>query len=113
MVFDRIQEAANSPYKAHYGALAVELPSMIRVNGLHQVLMYLESGINNTDRKAAANSLREHFISIIKPPATAVRDLSSAEYAMLTRRALQAAQYFKRFAESVLKIDRASAEVEP
>ncbi len=103
-VFDLIDEISKTPDQAIYGVYAVGLASMLRMNGLQQTLDYLEHGIQDPPRKAVATVLRGHLLRVLD--LQNIDTLSGSAYALASRRALRAAQYFKRFAESSLQAQR-------
>ena len=65
-------------------------------------------------RERAARQLHDQLLDVLRRTDNDIdiAAMNSADYALCTRRALEAAQYFKRFAESVLGVDRASARLE-
>ena len=114
-VFDLIEKIKATDCAAEYGAYAVELPAMIRHNGLLQSLAFLAhkgpaSGVKARER--AARQLHDQLLDVLRRTDNDIdiAAMNSPDYAVCTRCALEAAQYFKRFAESVLGVDRASAE---
>ena len=97
-----------------YGSMAHKLPVLIRVAGLAQALQFVESRGSNEHRR-----LLKHLALTLDytddggdnaPTAEAKmlaesRTLGIAAYMHLTQRALTALQWYKRFAQSVLKVE--------
>lgn len=125
IVFDcvkSIKDAADKEEKrkafvAAYAGYAVELPSLIRNNGLAQTVAFLEhkgrSGDGDSARATGARDLCKDFNKVLGDvfhyPANyepGALSTSTFDYLVATRRALEASEYFKRFAESVLGADR-------
>lgn len=91
-----------------YGALCHRFPLMVRENGLAAALGFLaakDGGKNGPEGKLLAHyaqtlnsgdgeALQAHCVGA-----------GLDEYRRLTRAALQAAEWFKRYAEAVLKVD--------
>lgn len=112
-VFYLIEQIKHAGHSAEYGAYAVELPALIRHNGLIQTLAFLaHKGPVNGDkpREHAARQVHGHLLEVLCCKVDDFDLMSTPDYALCTRRALEAAQYFKRFAESVLGVDRENVE---
>ncbi len=118
IVFDRVKSIKNALDKgekakacvAAYAGYAVELPSLIRNSGLAQTLAFLEhKASDETARAEGARSLRADFCSVLG--SLPLDD--TFDYLVATKRALEASDYFKRFAESVLDADRGQRGVQP
>ena len=107
-IYALIVQAEQLPNKAAYGRLCLRLPFLIRANGLCQTLAFLESKTKN--EKPEFGQL---IIDLAKVASgkTGIEYCGSARsaptdvYMLMTREALACAQWFKRYAEAVLKID--------
>ncbi|PDW04675.1 type III-B CRISPR module-associated protein Cmr5 [Candidatus Viridilinea mediisalina] len=89
-----------------YGSMAHKLPVLIRTAGLAQALAFVEAR-NDVHQLQLISDLA----AAIQQPALVVRSRQAqlGEYMLLTREALAALLWFKRFAQSVLKIDDATS----
>ncbi len=116
----RDQERAQAAYKAitsvrndkkKYGIQCLKLPALIQQCGLCQTTAFF--------RAKAKNDKNSYFFSLLKDLAHAmnanlngnqtlddkVRTADIGEYLHLTREALACAQWFKRYAEAILRVD--------
>jgi CRISPR/Cas system CMR-associated protein Cmr5 small subunit len=88
-------------YAADYAQRALSLGALVRRSGLAQTLAFLER------KKDPERELAKQFCALLGlGGARAASELPAFEYALCTRRALELADYFKRFAESALRADR-------
>jgi CRISPR-associated protein Cmr5 len=91
-----------------YGALCHRFPIMVLRNGLAQAVGFLAAKSKNT---SAHGLLLGHIAAHLDSGANAasyqthVNQADIAEYRHLTREALAAAVWYKRFAESLLNVD--------
>lgn len=99
--------------REEYGRQCLHLPALIHESGLCQALAFMEA--------KGANPKKPHFMRLLEDLA-AVGDLGAsaavmtkrareaelAEYQHMTREALACAQWFKRYAEAVLKAELGS-----
>jgi CRISPR-associated protein Cmr5 len=90
--------------KTKYGAMAHQLPVLIRTAGLAQALAFVEA--RNED---ALNRLLDDLAAVmgLSSGTTLVRTSREAdlvEYMRLTQHALAALLWFKRYAQSVLEV---------
>jgi CRISPR-associated protein Cmr5 len=89
-------------YQKKYGSMAHKLPVLIRTAGLAQALSFVESR-GETEHKKLLNHLAAVTEeSDLAQRSRAITDLN--EYMRLTREVLSALLWYKRFAQSVLKI---------
>ena len=66
--------------------------------------------LGDKPREHAARQVHGHLLEVLCCKVDDFDLMSTPDYALCTRRALEAAQYFKRFAESVLGVDRENVE---
>jgi len=104
-VFKKVSDFHKANDKAahkKYGSMAHKLPVLIRTAGLAQALAFLEAR-GNEDQKQLLSDLQ----AVLKQPKLVAnsREAQLDEYARLTREALAALLWFKRFAQSVLKVE--------
>ena len=110
VIFGLVKEVKTATHRDSYAGYAVEMPSLIRNNGLAQTLAFLEyKASDETARADGARSLRADFCSVLG--SLPLDD--TFDYLVATKRALEASEYFKRFAESVLGADRGQRGVQP
>ena len=96
-----------------YGALCHRFPLIIRENGLAAAFGFLAAK-GGTNPNSPENLLLAHYATVLKlGNADAIRQASLTaelgEYRRMTRAALQAAEWFKRYAEAILKVDSTGA----
>lgn len=129
-VFTAVQARANGGAESTtaYANMAVELPALIRFNGLRSTLAYLQEKGKEEEKgrekeKEGIRNLLEDFLSIRGDVGGAtLRDLLCSDgakallqeilsmegerYRLITRLAYSQAEWFKRFAESELVKDQ-------
>ena len=111
-VYTQVQayaEKNNKKDREKYGAMALRLPILVRTSGLVQALAFLEM-------KASGDPGEPPYKALLKDLSTVVMDEENASfleasrtedlqnYIYLTRRTLMAFDWFRRFAQSVLKV---------
>ncbi|MGB9631792.1 MAG: type III-B CRISPR module-associated protein Cmr5 [Chloroflexaceae bacterium] len=112
-VFDRIKPLAARPESERkaYGSLAHKLPVLIRTSGLAQALAFVEA--RNGDNTPQRQLLKDLEAVLRANGALAEnarltdrsRNADFEEYMRLTEASLQALLWFKRFAQSELKVE--------
>lgn len=98
-----------------YGGLCHSFPVLVRTCGLCQAIAFskAKAGEGKESREKAHRLLLEHVAAILGVESDllqAVRNASASDYMLYTRRVLSAWVYFKRFAESILKVSSAAQE---
>lgn len=112
-VFDRIKPLAARPESERkaYGSLAHKLPVLIRTSGLAQALAFVEA--RNGDNTPQRQLLKD-LESVLRANGALAenarltdrsRNADFEEYMRLTEASLQALLWFKRFAQSELKVE--------
>lgn len=105
-IFEQVSRLKNDEsYRNRYGAMAHQLPVLVRTAGLAQALAFVQ-----TRKKDEYNQLLTDLSATIgQPDASALiaksRDAQLGEYLLLTRQILDALLWYKRFAQSVLGVD--------
>jgi len=104
-VYKRVLEVkkAEEAERNRYGAMAHQLPILIRTAGLAQALAFLES----RDTKGHKQLLIDLTATVGKPAGTlagSARGAEMSDYMRLTRQVMAALLWYKRFAQSVLDI---------
>lgn len=106
-VADRSKE-----YRSKYGSMAHKLPVLIRSAGLAQALAFVEARGEDSHRDLlehlAAVTIQDSKDTLLKRS----REAELGEYMRLTEAVLAALLWYKRFAQSVLKVESASEETE-
>lgn len=96
-----------------YGGLCHSFPVMVRTCGLCQAVAFskAKAGEGKDERERAHDLLLKHVQQILEVDdlLNAVRKAPANQYMLYTRRILSAWVYFKRFAESILKVSSAAA----
>ncbi|WP_195572555.1 type III-B CRISPR module-associated protein Cmr5 [Paenibacillus sp. 1001270B_150601_E10] len=89
-----------------YGRLCHKFPSMVMLNGLRLTIAYFRS--NNKEQGEAYKAYLKDLGQALE-----IQDWEqelpeqSAEYRQLSRKALRASIWFKRYAEAILKVEEA------
>jgi len=117
--YEKIMSRQNSPHKADYGRVCVHLPEMIHRNGLCQTVAFLEAKSGGAKPKPWFSEALADLADVTKlapPPKrfpAAVRSAQLTDYQHFTREALACAQWLKRYAEAVLKVDASQKVSDP
>jgi len=110
-VFAKVSGHRGSKTQEEYARAALELALLVRRNGLAQACAFLGSGGHSEgDQDARAEARTQLARDLLATLGVKAIPEGTLEYLLLTRRALEAAEYFKRFAESVLEAERSAAE---
>jgi CRISPR-associated protein Cmr5 len=110
---DGIRELERRDQK-RYGAMCHRFPLIVRENGLAAAFGFLAAK-GGTDAKSPENLLLTHYARVLGASnsaalrQTVITSSDLAEYRHLTRQTLAAAEWFKRYAEAVLKVDTTGA----
>lgn len=111
-VFDKIKPLMDSSEadKKKYGSLAHKLPVLIRTAGLAQALAFVQA---RNDEKSPQRQLLRDLADVLRKNKVLAQDADLVErsrvapfdeYMRLTEASLQALLWFKRFAQSELKV---------
>lgn len=111
-VFDKIKPFLDRPEsdKKKYGSLAHKLPILIRTAGLAQALAFVQA---RNDEKSPQHQLLRDLADVLRENKVLAqnadlversREAPFDEYIRLTEASLQALLWFKRFAQSELKV---------
>ena len=112
-VYDRIQALLkdypgghNKKKRDEYGALALKLPVLVRQAGLIQALVFVEARYRDEHKQRLLNDLAYvlEYESGSKLREEA-QDAPLDKYMYLTRQVLWALEWFKRFAQAILKVE--------
>ena len=100
-VYERVSNVEEDDRK-RYGAMAHQLPILIRTAGLAQALAFLDS----RDNKAHKQLLTDLAGTVGKSGTLlkSAREAGIGEYMHLTRQVMAALLWYKRFAQSVLDV---------
>lgn len=112
-IFSQVSSIADRPQedKDKYGSMAHKLPVLIRTAGLSQALAFVDARSEPVQR----DTFLSHIALAIRKPSKeslleASRNVPLGEYMQLTQQVLDALLWYKRFAQSVLKVE---AEADP
>ncbi|HUE00058.1 MAG TPA: type III-B CRISPR module-associated protein Cmr5 [Bryobacteraceae bacterium] len=106
--FQKIKDAQREAWAEDYGRQCLHLPALIHQCGLCQTLTFLEA---KAPKKPWFGRLRDDVIGVAGLESTAhIREIDVSEYQRLTRDALACAQWFKRYAEAILKVEAGGDE---
>lgn len=101
-------QGRNNDFCKDYGRLCNRFPSLVLHNGLAQTLGFLTAKAGGNVRSAEGVFLGQLAEILHQPPNQLLDGVINAplpDYRRLTRQALAAAIWYKRFAQSVLGID--------
>lgn len=114
-VLERVQKyEKDEKFRKDYGSMALRFPALLRSAGLVQALAFGASRNNKAHKQfvydfvAVLGKLEgEHLEGeqAFKEYFGRVREAELPEYLRMTREALAVADWFKRFAQSVLKVE--------
>lgn len=109
--FERVSKHKERPqdWRDQYGGMAHKLPVLVRQAGLAQALAFVESRGKDAHRallEDLAQSLELSKADLLRQS----REAKLGEYLRLTREALAVAQWYKRFAQSVLDVEAGAGE---
>ena len=99
-----------------YGRQCMHLPALIHQCGLCQALTFLDAKGADEHKKPYYHPLLADLAAVMKLDGgrsaltEAARTAKLLEYQQLTREALKCAQWFKRYAEAVLKVQAGGDE---
>lgn len=106
--FQRIKDVERSAWPKEYGRQCLRLPALIHQCGLCQALAFLQA------KGAKRDECRQLLADIVGVAglgsAEHVRDAELTQYQILTREALACAQWFKRYAEAILRVEAGGEE---
>lgn len=118
-VYTRVEKVKEDKHKhKKYGSMALQLPVLVRTAGLAQALSFLES--RAPEGSANADLLRDLACTLGcadgNALCTAARNSDLMAYAHLTHQVMDALDWYKRFAQSVLHVESGTddaSEVQP
>ncbi|MCF6355151.1 MAG: type III-B CRISPR module-associated protein Cmr5 [Candidatus Polarisedimenticolaceae bacterium] len=105
---NKIKEHSDKKDIQRYGVLVYRFPIMVRQNGLQQALGFI-AGKSAGNRSTPEGQFLSHIAEILGLEADELTEtILKAEleqYQHYTRRCLEAAIWYRRFTESLLKVD--------
>ncbi len=113
--FQLISEVEKQKWKQEYGRQCLHLPALIHQCGLCQTLAFLEAK-GADEKKPWFRVLLNHLGSLTKIASdwrgltNEVRNAPLLRYQWMTRETLACAQWLKRYAEAVLKVQLGEEE---
>jgi CRISPR-associated protein Cmr5 len=109
--FERVvqHQSQDQSWRDQYGGMAHKLPVLVRQAGLAQALAFVES--RGKDPHRALLQDLAHTVGLSKDDLLKrSREAGLSEYLRLTREVLAVAQWYKRFAQSVLDVEAGAEE---
>jgi CRISPR-associated protein Cmr5 len=105
LAYRHVLEAKEEVWRADYGRVCLHVPALLRTNGLCQTIAFLQSK-SNPSTNPYYDKFLQHFAEAldIKNWET-VYTADIMRYVQLSSRAIEAAAWYKRFAEAVLKVE--------
>lgn len=107
-VYDCVKRMEGRDRAKQYGRLCLRLPALIHHNGLCQAIAFFESKMKA--EKPEYSQLLEDLAGAMGAPgreglARSTREEQMHVYQRLTMESLACGQWFKRYAEAILKVD--------
>lgn len=102
-------QSKEKSWRDQYGGMAHKLPVLVRQAGLAQALAFVESRDKDAHRALLADLAQTVGLAkdaLLKQS----REAPLGEYLRLTREVLAIAQWYKRFAQSVLDVEAGAEE---
>lgn len=103
-VYEKVCAHEDKDYKTKYGAMALKLPILIHTAGLAQALAFVQT----RDKEPFKLLLTDLAQVIGQENASALvensRTAQLEEYVYLTKQTMTALEWFKRYAQSILKV---------
>lgn len=103
IAYDCIKKVERSGYAKEYGRLCHKFPSMVLMNGLMLTVSFFQAQDRDGDMKAYGKFISDLGLALGIGDWTEMPK-ASTEYRQLSRQALRAAVWFKRYAEAILKV---------
>lgn len=108
------QENNAQEHQKRYGAMAQKLPVLIRSAGLAQALAFVDAKATGSNAQPY-HQLLDDLANVLEfdnrdDLLRRSREADLPEYTALTRRAILALAWFKRFSQSILKVDPTQGE---
>jgi CRISPR-associated protein Cmr5 len=108
-VYTKIKAYEENEDRKKYGAMALKLPILIHTAGLAQALAFVQSR-----GKKPFDQLLEDLAQVVneKDAESFVkksREVKLEEYIYLTKQTMTALEWFKRYAQSILKVETTDA----
>ena len=109
----RVGQVMGAPWAADYGRLCHSFPVMVLTCGLCQAVAFSQAKAKDEgNRGKAHSSILADVEAIVGIGAEKIVEASAFDYMHFTRRILAAWIYYKRFAVSVLKVERGGSSDE-
>lgn len=105
--FEQVSRHQSQPkeWRDQYGGMAHKLPVLVRQAGLAQALAFVDSRGKEAHRALLEDLAQTVGLSKAKLLEQSRQAEQLGEYLRLTREVLAAAQWYKRFAQSVLDVE--------
>lgn len=97
-------DGKDAAYKKKYGTMALKLPILIRTSGLAQALAFVQARGNEAQQLLLDHLAQALGLADGDQLAARSREEELEAYIYLTDRVMAALVWYKRFAESILKV---------
>ncbi len=106
-VYDAIVKVEAFDYAKKYGRVCLRFPVLLHRNGLAQTLAFFQAKGAGENHPQFGVFLNDLASVVGVPDWSMIHTIDTAEYLRLTRSAHRAGDWFKRYAEAILKVDPA------
>lgn len=107
IIYDQVRSVKGEKWEKEYGRLCLNFPSLLHLNGLCQVVAFYEAKGADEEKKPYYKKFLRHLTDTVNLETwDSLRTMNSVEYRRLTRIAFQAASWYKRYAEAILKVEQ-------
>ncbi len=117
-VLQKVENGQNEELRKSYVTATHRFPFLVRQNGLQQTLGFYAGKAKSNDNTDNAEAIfYRHICEVLEPgegedPAEKLLDVSLENYMRYSRRCLEAALWYRRFAASLLDDDKIKKEKE-
>ena len=101
--YEKVKEAAKGGDAREYKDMALKFPVLVRQAGLSQALAFVDSRGKEAHRKLAGDLAVTLGYEGLRDLAEAARKAELLHYLRLTREVLAVAEWYKRFAQALIK----------
>ncbi|MCU6711414.1 type III-B CRISPR module-associated protein Cmr5 [Paenibacillus sp. J5C_2022] len=101
-----VHEVVGKGYEKEYGALSHKFPYMVLANGLRLTVAFLQSKYKEEHKQF----LKDLETVLGMDLNQALKQKSSTDYRVLTKRSLRASAWFKRYAQVILEVNAGDGE---
>lgn len=108
-VYEQISSIQKETWHKEYGGLCMSFPALVHGCGLCQAVAFVQSKSGDSGRKLAFRNFLDHLAQAVSGTNASaftktIREASLTEYQKLTRDVMSFANWYKRYAEAILKV---------